>query len=512
VGDENLLTAKVVVDSRIRVREDNLPVAVRKALRERFVHKNPEWGYKRQLGIPMWDVPKEIATWREYDMGRAERWLSLPRGGMSRVREVLGEAGIDWEVTDRRESGAACVERDLPPSKRELFQHQRDIVTAAQDAQQGIVRAPTGSGKTTALLALASALRVPTLVLVPSVALLKQWIERAHDELGLAPANIGRIQGKIRRPRPLTLATAQTVAKLAPDDGLRKYFGAVMFDEVHLAGAKTFNDSVDGWPARFRIGTSSDHRRKDRKEFLVYDCFGPVIHQVDPKALVASGHVLDVEVRVVPTDFRADWYGMEDENPGSRGELLIGDVDEPVVEKEIDIIRLRKEMAADVDRNRLIFRFAREELAAGAQVLVMAHEREHVMTIGQVLTGLGTPTGYMIGGADFSDQFQNSLARLRAGEMRSAAGTYQAMGTGIDIPSVSVGIAATPIASNRQMVGQVRGRFCRTSTGKAGARMYYLWDRHVFPRHLKNLRQWCARVVVLDGDRWVPAKEWRDAA
>jgi superfamily II DNA or RNA helicase len=165
-------------------------------------------------------------------------------------------------------------------------------------------------------------------------------------------------------------------------------------------------------------------------------------------------------------------------------------------------------LSDDFDRNELILAAVAEE-AEEEQVLVLSHRREHCMVLDQRLVGLGVRTGFLIGGADYRVEFDRSVQGIEAGTIRVGVGTFQAIGQGLDLPSVSVGVCATPIAANRQVFNQVRGRFCRTSDGKETARLYYPWDRKVFGnKHLQNLVQWNANVVIRQEGQWMPAREY----
>jgi superfamily II DNA or RNA helicase len=210
--------------------------------------------------------------------------------------------------------------------------------------------------------------------------------------------------------------------------------------------------------------------------------------------LVESGHVLDVEIRVLPTEFAAPWYGVPVDREDAR---------------QLNFVRLVQEMAEDSARNWAAVRTIREEVAAGEQVLVMCHEREHCMKVGQMLVGYGIPSGYLLGGPESAKEFATSIAGLKSGALRVGVGTYKAIGTGIDIPRVGVAVAMTPIGGNQQNFGQVRGRVCRTAEGKTIARLYLLWDRCVYPSHLKNFVAWNTDVSVREeSGNWLPAKTY----
>jgi hypothetical protein len=119
-------------------------------------------------------------------------------------------------------------------------------------------------------------------------------------------------------------------------------------------------------------------------------------------------------------------------------------------------------------------------------------------------------TGFLIGGEDYRVEFRKTVAGVEGGTTRVGVGTFQAVGQALDLPTVSIGVCATPIASNRQVFNQVRGRLCRTLVGKKGARLFYPWDRHVFGRkHLENIVAWNSDVVVCDQDgEWVDGREY----
>jgi hypothetical protein len=84
------------------------------------------------------------------------------------------------------------------------------------------------------------------------------------------------------------------------------------------------------------------------------------------------------------------------------------------------------------------------------------------------------------------------LQQITTGQIVTAVGTVQSIGTGIDLPAVDRGIATTPMHSNKQQAGQMRGRLCRVDRSpnarKTDSILYVLWDRKV--HGLVPLRNW----------------------
>jgi superfamily II DNA or RNA helicase len=484
---------EIVVDNRIRLH--GAPAELLPELNALFVHENKQRTALQRMGVAgWWAQPGSYETWR-VEHGQH----TYPRGGWQRIRTHLKSRGIAYSVRDARSNGTGPANSIPPELKRAPRPHQVHLVEAAREREQCIVLAPTGSGKSFALLALAARLQVPTLVVVPSVGLFTQWISAAMFEFGLGPGEIGTIRGKVKELRPITIAVAKSIHMLVKADDRKTidYFGCVMFDEVHGAAAFTAFELVDAFPARYRFGTSADHRRKDKKEFLTRDLFGDVAYQVERQSLEASGVILEVEVRVVPTEFSADWYGVPSRDP-----------DAP--HKKIDFVRLAREMSKDFARNKLAIDIVREEVAAGARCIVLAHERDHVAALAAVLTAAGLRVGLMVGGEE--REFSRTATGLGDGSVQVGIGTYKALGTGIDLPAVGAAICVTPILANQQFFGQVRGRVCRTDAGKTSARLYALVDERVHTTHITNARRWNAeRVFVRQGSRWVAVGVYLDS-
>jgi superfamily II DNA or RNA helicase len=212
--------------------------------------------------------------------------------------------------------------------------------------------------------------------------------------------------------------------------------------------------------------------------------------------VLAGGHIVDVRARIVPTEFEADWYA----DARDEGETA-------------DFTRLLTEMAGDGARNAQIADLAFNLARQGQRVLVFSHRVEHCRALHAMLSLRGIISGLMLGGEDYAREFDETAEGLRSGVVQVGVGTYQAIGTAIDLPEVDAGICATPMHKSRQVVQQVRGRLCRRAEGKAGASLYFLWDRAVFGRQpVVNLRRFFGSAEVSDGGRWADSAEFLKAA
>ncbi len=136
----------------------------------------------------------------------------------------------------------------------------------------GILNLGCGKGKTKLALKKIAQRSVPTLVIVPDGGILEQWKQsifgsdrtpaglRFNDELGI-------IQGStFDWKRPITLALVTTLAlrirdQRVPEDIFR-YFGQIIYDEVHQIGAPVFSQTA--WPFYGdRIGLTATVQRED---------------------------------------------------------------------------------------------------------------------------------------------------------------------------------------------------------------------------------------------------------
>lgn len=478
------------LDSRIRIALSALDCDVEAALREEFNHVNPAHEKLKRMGYyPSANEPPVIKTWRHEGDD-----LTLPRGGMQRVRDVLAEHDMDWTVSDKRTEGSIDLWSEIPAHAVQLRDYQAEGRDACKFRENCLARAATGSGKTTMAIGLIAELQMPTLVIVWNGALMDQWVQRLQDELGLKKGDIGIVRAKRFNLKPVTLAMQQTLIKASAEkwQQLCSTFGVVICDEVQRFAARTFLDVVDRFPARYRIGISADETRKDRKEFLVYDVFGDVAHEAKRTELEKRGHIVDVDVVVVPTDFRADWYNDQRKNPSVTA----------------DFNRLLDEMTADPARNVLAEDAAMHAVQKeGGVLLVFSHRVEHCRSLDAALAARRVRSKCMLGGVENEEEFVAARVGLRDGTVQAGVGTFQAIGTGHDIPTVTHGVVTTPIATNKQLWGQVRGRLCRPHKGKARATCIYLWDQHVFGwQPLRNLVAWNRSVRVQKDGRLVAAK------
>lgn len=486
---------QVIVDSRFRIPKADIDEVTADELKAAFTHKNPKHFILKRAQIRgWWKEPAEIKTWGEH----AGCW-TFPRGGGQRLREVLKKRGLVAQFVDQRSRSDAPA---FPDYARALWAHQERLVTAGIAKENALLKAVTASGKTSACLALASVLKQRTLVIVHSQALMEQWVERAVAELGYRAADVGIVGDGKFKVRDLTIGIQKSVATaIGKDPAFAEGFGLVICDEVHLFAASTFFASTDPMSARYRIGVSDDAKRKDGKEFLVYDLFGQPVAEVKDDEVIDAGHVMQVEVMVVPTNFTADWYGQPPEDDKA--------------DKAPEFGRLLAEMSNDAERNAVVDRIVAAELVEGRQILVFAREREHCRVLGAT-AAQRTRAGFLVGGPDYKAEFARTRKGLKSGEIRVAVGTYQACGTGIDLPGVEIGIAVAPLLANKQIFRQARGRVCRKPAGKTTARLYVLWDKSVFGiRHLENAIRWGGKENTFVWDEgtgsWLPGKEWMRA-
>jgi superfamily II DNA or RNA helicase len=492
---------EVLVDNRLRV--GALAGEDADALRREFTHRNPARGKLERsvealsrsrsdrqrrmahaLRKQLKGEPEHENTWR-IDGGE----LSLGRGGLARARSVLEERGYELDVVDGRGEGDPEL-RHAYVLRRELWDFQRGLVDSAMRLEQGLWRSPTASGKTVALTAAIVEAGLPALVIVSTGNLFDQWVRRLQTDLGLREDQVGVLGQGEERVRPITVGMQQTLMK---GDRVRRFgrlFGFVGCDEVHLFVADTFRVVVDELPARYRIGVSDDERRKDRREYLLYDMFGVPIAEVKRKELVDRGFILDVEVRLVPTEARVGWWEdlPEQERPTRWTELL-------------------RSLEADDRRNKLVARYALEGAGAGEQVLVFAHHETHCLRLMADVASREPRVGLLV--ASHKREFAAALAGLLGGSVRCAVGTYKAVGTALDLPEVGYGVCATPIHNNRPFTHQVRGRLCRAPEGKDSAVLVVPWDRHLFGlAPVRNWVRWSRTSRVLDGGTWREGREY----
>ncbi len=411
-----------IVDSAIRIPRALLTGAQHAALDARLSYENPAYAAVSKRFARRMQIPPRLTTLRE-EAGD----LVAPRGAIAAFREL----GIALDLR----------QLSFPPVgfgfSGELRDYQETAVAAALGAEQGVIVAPCGAGKTTIALAVIARADQPALVLVSSLDLLEQWVDRARAHLGVEAARCA--EGRIEIGN-LTVATVQSARDPARLAALRDRFGLVLLDECHHTPAQTFADLVSSFPARFRFGVTATPTRADGLETLTGHYLGPVVHTVATSALVDAGHLVRPKYVTVATDFTFPYGGPSDWHP------------------------LLEALVASPERNRLIADTIAADCASGVVGLALTGRVAHAEHLRDLLAARGLRVAALTGGASKAER-QGSLERARDGSIDVIVAT-QLADEGLDVPRLARMFLCFPGRSETRLLQRI-GRIMRPHADKA---------------------------------------------
>ncbi|HEX6542575.1 MAG TPA: DEAD/DEAH box helicase [Ktedonobacterales bacterium] len=167
--------------------------------------------------------------------------------------------------------------------------YQEDALTAWRaEGCRGVVVLPTGSGKTLVGALAIAEVELATLVVVPTIDLLRQWQRALAEALNSPPDAIGVYGGGAHEVQPITVITYESAA-LHPE--LLRRFGLLIFDECHHLPAQTYRQIAEGAFTPLRLGLSATPERADEEHLALDRLIGPEVYRRAPDELAAARYL-----------------------------------------------------------------------------------------------------------------------------------------------------------------------------------------------------------------------------
>jgi superfamily II DNA or RNA helicase len=430
------------------LRLQNVPPELHAELVKLLQFTNPKWLENERMGRWNRGTPKTLTFFRR----TPKSGLIIPRGFMRRLIMLAREHGLEIHIEDRRRRL-----HDAPIQFHgELKGFQQEAVDVMLKRDFGTLSAPTGCGKTIMALSIISHRQQPALIIVHTRELAHQWIERIHAFLEIPKEEIGVIGGGKRRVGDrITVALVQSLYKCAKE--VSPHFGHLVVDECHRTPSRTFTEAVRSFDSQYMLGLSATPWRRDRLSQLIYWHLGDVHHEIKKTDLVSEGHILDIDVRSRPTEFKP-YYDPVNEYSKMLSELTLDDRRNHLIAGDV---------AAEVQLN-----------GEGQVCLVLSDRKHHCSTLHAILKHKYHVSADILTGDLNLEERRQVVERVNEGKCRVLIATGQLVGEGFDCPNLSVLFLATPIRFSGRVL-QYLGRVLRPSGGMQTARVYDYIDIHV---------------------------------
>ena len=178
------------------------------------------------------------------------------------LKGTLNEYASDFIVRDGMDIEDEVLDpipcpRFKPPGYK-LREYQRKAVDSWLKSKRGIIVLPTGSGKTLVAVHIIFELNVPSLIVVPTLDLVRQWRSVLRESFDM---EIGEYSGEEKILRPITVATYDTAYLCAEELGNK--FLLLVFDEVHHLPSEGYRHIAEMFCSPYRLGLTATYERED---------------------------------------------------------------------------------------------------------------------------------------------------------------------------------------------------------------------------------------------------------
>jgi superfamily II DNA or RNA helicase len=406
----------------------NMPHDILNVIARELTYDNPKYLEAQRAGRWTGSIDKYI---RMYTDCLHEGVFSIPRGFP--FVDVCQRYGFHCEMSSRATDPFAAMR-----FQGELRSYQAGAVDLIATHDNGILVAPTGSGKSVMACALIAQKSSRTLILTHTRELLYQWQANIKRFLHIDAGIIG--DGKWVEGDLVTIGTIQTLRNKPP---VREY-GTVIVDEVHHAPALTWARVLDNLSAKYRYGLSATPWRKDGLQFVIPLYFGPHRVTVPKEQIENIGGIVPAVVYPLFTNFYAD---------------------------DCEWRYLIDALMVDAKRNRTIASYA-QRLSDKTSTLVLTERIEHAKLLAEQLPGSVSLHGELK-----KKERTEAFEAIKSGT-RITVATSALLGEGVDIEAWGALIFGLPMGSRSPKVLQAIGRVVRPAPGKNEAIIVDLIDNH----------------------------------
>jgi len=363
---------------------------------------------------------------------------------------------------------------DLPPCpglscRVRLRPYQREGLEAwIKAGRRGVIVLPTGAGKTFIAFEAIRLLKMPTLVIVPTLDLLEQWRSRLAEVFNV---EVGVYGGGEETLRCLTVATYDSAYMKGGFLGNRFMF--IVFDEVHHLPAPSYSQIGEMYVAPYRMGLTATPEREDGMHRELPRLVGDIVYRVGVDALAGRhlapyGHE-KVLVELTPEERRLydEYLEIFKDYLRRRGLAIrsIGDFQRFIMrsggDKEAREALLARNRAVKIALNSEAKMSLLESLLErykGEKILIFTLHNQLVYRISRrfLIPAITYQTA--------KDERREILEKFRRGEYRIIA-TSQVLDEGIDVPDASIGLIISGTGSPREYIQRL-GRLLRKVKGK----------------------------------------------
>jgi superfamily II DNA or RNA helicase len=211
-------------------------------------------------------------------------------GLVHRVLKFLKKSKIEYVM----DCVAPALMREAPTALKSEMQPYPDQINALQAISfnhRGIISLPTGCGKSFVIAMLLSKLRVPTIIVVPTVELKNQLTETLKEQL-----------------TSMKFIKVENIDSAALKDC--SAYDCLIVDECHHTAAKTYHKlNKTAWShIQYRYFFTATPFRNDTEETLLFESIaGRVIYELTYQDAVKAGYIVPVEafyidLPTVPTE------------------------------------------------------------------------------------------------------------------------------------------------------------------------------------------------------------------
>jgi len=249
------------------------------------------------------------AKLEELKSKRIVKWFqdhTFPTGHLPMVKELLREIGFnDYVLEDQRgvPSNYAMFRWKNKPFTPRYY--QQEMINKGKIAGRGVFESAVGTGKTLVMTYLIKELEVKSLIIVPSLPLLRQnrkILNLAFGKDKIATITTDFVKKNKKKLPPIRITTIQTLASLQKNGLIDKVLGdidALYIDEIHHSGAETYTKLLPEFDdIYYRFGFTGTFLRNDSKTLDMWGFLSNRLYYYPPYKALEDGFLTPVELLV----------------------------------------------------------------------------------------------------------------------------------------------------------------------------------------------------------------------